>query len=584
MMKKVLLFVGALFLSSALTAQFDLSVTDWSVVKAGHVKNGLEDMDGDFDDNGSNNWTTMDMNGDSMLDLVITSENNTVFGFGVKPYWKVHLNTGTRFSPAALIWEVPDVGLENVGINKHSGVATKSGEETWSTVDINGDGRPDLVLTSFFNPTGNKNTPFDQGSNSKWKVYLNTGTQFSSTSIDWAVPTSGDVKTGISYLEGQHTFSGGNKWTTMDVDGDKKPDLVFMARASSLKYIVNGQGIAPYWEVYINKGTGFDDTAIQWSVPEGGHASYGFNGKEGSYDLTGGNGWFTSDMNGDSKPDLVVSSYYKKNFGLIVFGVTGSPYWKVYMNTGSGFSSQETNWDVPKGGEDNRGFHTFKGHGVAASDNSWNFMDLDGDNKPELIVTTKYKTASIEEVFGHGATPYWNVYKNMGNRFSDYPLKWNVPDVGTSNGLIDLSGKGVSTGSHGWNVVDMNGDAKPELVLTSLKGSVGGHAVYGVTSQPYWRLYYNNGKVLSIQSDLGADKSALNLYPNPTNALCHLEWENNIKDGNIVVMDVHGVVLFKQSGVGGTSFTLDLNYLSYGVYFVQLIDGNSIIQSKLIKE
>jgi hypothetical protein len=87
--------------------------------------------------------TTLDINGDGLPDLIdgidVSSGNFRVWGIGTSQYyWKIYLNNGTGFSSTATIWNVP-TGFENA---LNSG---RANGQDHSTLDMNGDGFPDLI-------------------------------------------------------------------------------------------------------------------------------------------------------------------------------------------------------------------------------------------------------------------------------------------------------------------------------------------------------------------------------------------------------------------------------------------------------
>ncbi|MBK7946063.1 MAG: hypothetical protein IPJ85_12520 [Flavobacteriales bacterium] len=313
---------------SVVVAQgFPATSANWPVPQGGAVYDGL-DMGfwrpTDFGyDPGSDGWTTFDINGDGLPDLVCTSTRNanyimTEFSPASDSYWKVYTNTGGAFSTTPLIWPLPSGGAVDSGVNRGfwtlSAVGNNQGSDNWSTFDINGDGLPDLVCTGWRNGNGYV-TEFSPASNSYWKVYLNTGSGFSTTPVNWALPDGGEVQNGVNRgfwameaIGSNGTNSGSDVWFTKDMDGDQLPDLV----CSGFRDAINGPTESSpasnsYWKLYHNNGSGFDAVPLTWPVPEGGDLAYGqgFNWFAGFGLGEGADGWTTFDMNGDARPDLV---------------------------------------------------------------------------------------------------------------------------------------------------------------------------------------------------------------------------------------------------------------------------------------
>ena len=80
----------------------------------------------------------------------------------------------------------------------------------------------------------------------------------------------------------------------------------------------------------------------RWSVPGNGLSQGVFTAA-----IADGRYWDTFDINGDGKPDLVITSDTTK--GAQVWDAAGAPYWKVHLNTGTTFAAA-TKWSVPQTG------------------------------------------------------------------------------------------------------------------------------------------------------------------------------------------------------------------------------------------
>ena len=131
----------------------------------------------------------------------------------------------------------------------------------------------------------------------------------------------------------------------------------------------------------------FPLTPVQWPTPVGGNnyeesgvsSVYGFPNTS-AYNGTntfGAQTWQLMDMNGDGKPDLLITGFVDSanHNTLTQFNANGSPYWMVYLNTGSQFSSTATQWSTPVGG------FNFEINGVAHT-NGFNYTQspyINGD-------------------------------------------------------------------------------------------------------------------------------------------------------------------------------------------------------------
>ncbi|APR87378.1 cell surface protein [Minicystis rosea] len=326
------------------------------------------------------------------------------------------IEPGTRFETTAADWALP------AGAPAGSGFFTFA-NTYWTTVDLDGDAKPDLVVTDGATEQ-----------NRAWKVYKNTGSGFATTATSWTLPAGAPAGSGF------FTFAN-TYWTTVDLDGDAKPDLVVTDGATEQNRV---------WKVYKNTGSGFATTATSWTLPAGAPAGSGFFTFANTY-------WTTADLDGDAKPDLVVTD-----------GATEqNRAWKVYKNTGSGFATTATSWTLPAGAPAGSGFFTF-------ANTYWTTADLDGDAKPDLVVTD-------------GATEQnraWKVYKNTGSSFATTAAEWALP-AGAPAG----SGYFTFANTY-WTTADLDGDAKPDLVVTD-----------GATEQNRaWKIYKNTGSGFATAS------------------------------------------------------------------------------------
>ena len=111
------------------------------------------------------------------------------------------------------------------------------------------------------------------------------GTHFAATAREWSLPP------GSPDPDGFFTFSY-HDWTTMDLDGDGKPDLVVYTGASESN---------PHWLLYANTGSGFAATALEWDLPADSPDPDGFF-------TVAYHDWTTMDLDGDGRPDLVVNA------------------------------------------------------------------------------------------------------------------------------------------------------------------------------------------------------------------------------------------------------------------------------------
>ena len=136
-----------------------------------------------------------------------------------------HVPYAQGFNNIPVSWSTPYYFDKTSGIG--SGIR-------YTTMDIDGDSKPDLVATY-------DNGAIGSAGNYSWNVYLNNGSGFDSSPISWSTP---------DYFVKTSDFGGSVKYTTMDIDGDSKPDLV-----ETYDNGVIGSAGNYSWNVYLNLST-----------------------------------------------------------------------------------------------------------------------------------------------------------------------------------------------------------------------------------------------------------------------------------------------------------------------------------------
>jgi hypothetical protein len=192
------------------------------------------------DATGEDQWGTFDINGDGLPDLVVTDECFT--GTVGTSQWAVYENTGSGFSSTATAWALPP---STYGFPTQSFVLTgttcdATGELQWDTLDIDGDGHVDLVVTDeCFGTTVGL---------TEWDVYKGGASGFATTASCFPLPSG---YSGIPWTS--ETLTGGCdssdeiQWSTLDMNGDKKPDLAVTERCFDANVGVTR------WNVHLNE-------------------------------------------------------------------------------------------------------------------------------------------------------------------------------------------------------------------------------------------------------------------------------------------------------------------------------------------
>lgn len=372
-------------------------------------------------------WSTFDIDGDGRADLVHTFEGGgNAFGEDGAPHWRVYFNDGAGFSDTFMQWPIP--GPEFFTTSRPSGAHD---EAAWSTLDIDGDGLVDLVVTSLAGQA------FGDADEAHWRVYFNDGAGFSETPSPWPVPDLALADT---------TGVLGTLWTTVDLDGGGAPSLVYTSPDGVAAY---GDDRGPHWRVHENLGDGFASAPSMWAVPDLEIATLS---------STQSRQWSTLDIDGDGRADLV-----ETGLGTMAFGGE-APHWRVFSGQAGGFAATHEPWSVP----DAR-FSALTGPGA-----SWFSIDLDGEGTLDLVESD----AGSGVAFGGAADPHWRLHANDADGFARASA-WPVP---TEN-YWTLAEPEVG----GWTALDVDGDGRVDLVETTESSLT----ALGGAEDPHWLVYFN---------------------------------------------------------------------------------------------
>lgn len=300
---------------------------------------------------GNDLWRVVDMTGDSRPDLVMTSERvedvnwmvYEQFSHEGSPVWLVHINNGAGFDEEPLFWPTPEGGLVDpttgFGFTATFGGSDHLGSQTWAMEDMQGDGRPDLVVFAAVENNG-ITAQFGHGVSPHWKVHLNTGVDFAAPALDWPTPMGGfqnDLDLGYTFSEQIFNSSSEEIWSMLDLGGDGAPELVVFGSGDEAaigpgQFMANGM---PVWYVYDNMLAGFSSEAVLCATPSGGMVDsdgdmLGFLGSqnESALVLPDNEAWSILDLNGDMHLDLVVTS-----LGGVQFGSEEDPHWRVFLGS-----------------------------------------------------------------------------------------------------------------------------------------------------------------------------------------------------------------------------------------------------------
>jgi hypothetical protein len=336
-------------------------------------------------------FSLMDLNGDRRPDIVVHGICASGSAVG-SDHWRVYLNSGSGFAAEATMFPLP--GGYSAGSFARPGNLLNCGALNapgFQVVDMNGDGRPDIVVNAIC--ASGSTVGRDH-----WRVYLNSGSGFAAEATMFPLP--GGYSAGSFARPGNLLNCGALNapgFSLMDLNGDRRPDIVVHGICAS------GSAVgSDHWRVYLNSGSGFAAEPMMFPLPGGyGAASFAGPGNLANCSVKSTPGYGTADMNGDARPDLVV-------FLACARGSTvGTDHWRVYLNTGAGFSADAARFSIPNG----YGELTFSGLGGEGACGSGDYppfstFDIDGDRRPEIVIPRE----CMDDAVG---TRHWKVFRNI---------------------------------------------------------------------------------------------------------------------------------------------------------------------------
>ncbi len=482
--------------------------------------------------------TLIDMDGDGRIDMLDTENESTtsvseVFYTSGQKHWKVYLGTPTGFSSNATQWNIP-ASFETIDYRANSTYGT------YVLMDMNGDNKPDLVDAENESTTSVDDVFYTSGQK-HWKVYINNGSGFNLSATQWNIPA------GFTTLD-YRCYETYGEFAIMDMDGDKKPDLVDAENESTTSvddvFYTSGQ---KHWKVYLNNGSGFNLSATQWNIPAG------FNPLD--YRVTNMYSEFVvMDITGDGKPDLVDSENEGTTSVDDVFYTSGQKHWKVYVNSGAGFSTSATQWNIPSGFDalDYRVFETYSEHVV---------VDMNGDGLADLVDTENQSTTSSSDPFSAGTQKYWRVYLNTSSGFSMTPTQWNIPNA------FDTYNYRFNSPYSQFVVMDMDGDRTVELLDSENESTTSVDDVFWTSGQRHWKVYQNS--FTGLDEATVSSASSLRLFPNPAVSCMNLVVAPAALGKTYEVCDVMGRSISRDI-LSNQLTAVAIDDLADGLYFLRV--------------
>ncbi len=410
-------------------------------------------------------WTTLDLTGDGRVDLVLTSDPATgaVFNTNGTRHWNVHAGTATGFSAMATPFSVPTTASIAQGYNT---TTSATGTFFWNTLELNADGRPDLVHT--MNAlVGGPAVSVLGASTDGWLVFRANALGFDATTTTFNVPRVTNLSGGIDRTTND---TAGRRWALARLNADTIPDLVITA--DPMTDAVWTSALIPQWIVCLGTTSGFGafSSCQRLQVPDNGVAG-GFKSTASTVPATR-RVWLLADLDGDGRDDLIQTANPLAITPTTFLNGT-TAVWRVWFNQlgpTALFSTTSTQWVVPAS--------TFATPFSATAPNFWQLMDLDGDVVKELVQTADPLTGRPFTTPGNPAS--WRVYFATGRTgFSATATSWTIPVGPMPEGFRSISGAS-------WSVLDVTGDGLPDLV--QFQDPATGVA-FTDPSGAFWRVY-----------------------------------------------------------------------------------------------
>jgi hypothetical protein len=371
-------------------------------------------------------WTLMDLEGDGASDLVVTRRDELGLSELGTTKWLLYTNQGDGFSLSPSDWALP-AGFPD---EEFLGLSPTSAELSWTLMDLEGDGAPDLVVIR------RDELGLPELGTSKWLLYTNQGDGFAQSPSDWALPA------GFPDEEFQALYPSGSElsWSLMDLDGDGAVDLV-VTRRDELGVPELG---TTKWLLYSNQGDGFASSPSDWTLPAG------FPDEEfqalypGSPELA----WSLMDLDGDGAVDLVVTQ--REELGVPELGTSK---WLLYSNQGDGFASSPSDWSLPAGFDEG----DFEAIVSPVSDMVFSIFDLDGGATD--LVLSRRDELSVEQL----GSSKWLLYTNEGDGFASAPADWLLPE-GFASGTFETFSS--ADDELVWQLMDLTSDGGTDLLVS----------------------------------------------------------------------------------------------------------------------
>lgn len=284
----------------------------------------------------------------------------------------------------------------------------------------------------------------------RWDVYLNEGAAFATRATAYGLPEAPAAYPWTA-LERKSCTAGtpGFVYFTRDLDGDRFPDLVVVKDCADTSV---GQS---HWRVYRAQPGGFATTPTPFTLPAAPEGIPYAALERTTCGANNGTGFAYAlrDLNGDRALDLLVYDDCSDD-------AVGQSHWNVYLGAAGGFASGATAWSLPPPPEN----HPFTLLDRTSCDSAgdvgyaYSLREVTGDGKPDLLV---YEDCANPEV----GVRYWAVFRGTELGFETEARSLALPPADEPWTEIERASCSQAAGTgFSYHLVDMNGDARPDLL------------------------------------------------------------------------------------------------------------------------
>ena len=441
----------------------------------------------------------IDINNDGKKDLIVSS-NATGNSQNLHQNW-IYTNSGKNTAP---IFSFQDSSfLQNATLDFGANTVP-------SFFDADGDGNEDLILcySGKYTETGNKRDQL--------ALFLNDGDSLSTFRL-----------VDLDYLNFSSAGYSQIHPLFVDMNADGKKDLLLGHLNGKLSFFQNtGTAKNPQFTLITDNYAGIDIGTL--SCP----AAF--------------------DINGDSLVDLVIGTHD----GPLAFfpnrGTKTSPSfdatpaidtaWKVWVNS----YSYKLNDDLT---DSTKEFHY-------TGNSSPTFVDLDGDDYPELICGSENGEILIYSIKGRSPN---DSIQPLGN--------YLITGQNSDTGRIDVGRRATPA------LLDMNGDGKPDFLVGTSRGGL-----------EYYQSSYTKPDSIHIGFEPHSPQLTLHCWPNPAKNSTTIQTSVPLDEAaSIECYDLTGRRLLVFSWADPTSIyqNVDLSELSNGTYLIRVSSKN--LRSKALR-